>query len=56
MAVGNCPRCGHPMGEHTGDMGECRHDYVKFTDKPKEQCLCINGRILHEDKGTTLND
>lgn len=60
MAVGNCPACSHPMAEHTGTMGECRHDYEAHVDKPnraqQEQCLCIQGRKLVEDKGTTLND
>lgn len=57
---GKCPICNHPWDEHTGRDGECRHDYESHIERPKEQCLCINGlnkpgpKAMRETNGTVL--
>lgn len=42
-----CKVCRHSKSDHTGTNSgysgtntECRHDYERFIEKAKEQCLC----------------
>lgn len=46
----DCTVCRHPISEHTGRDGECRHDYEPYIAKPKEQCLCVEGKRFNQKK------
>ncbi len=50
-----CNTCKHPMSEHNGPSGECRHDYEPYASTRKEQCLCNQGKKMKEAEGIVLD-